>query len=71
MYTWAELIKLWEHQQVTEVQVIGQLLKQGEAQQAQIVGLQRRLEQVEHPVTPRQGTQPPSATPGETARVRR
>ena len=34
MYEWTELIKLWEREQVTETQVIGQLLKQGEGQHA-------------------------------------
>lgn len=47
MYEWSELIKLWEREQVTLAQVIGQLLKHGEAQQALLTTLQRRLEQVE------------------------
>ncbi len=60
MYEWSELIKLWEHEQVTQMQVIGQLLKHGEAQQALLVALQRRLEQVEHTLNP---TPPRSTLP--------
>ena len=55
MYEWLELIKLWERDQVTEIQVIGQLLKHGEAQQARLTELQRRLEQVEQRLPPRTG----------------
>lgn len=47
MYEWSELIKLWEREQVTPEQVIGQLLKHGEAQHTLIVALQRHVEQVE------------------------
>ncbi|MCE7988464.1 MAG: hypothetical protein DYG89_45480 [Caldilinea sp. CFX5] len=56
MYEWAELIKLWERDQVTEIQVIGQLLKHGEAQQARLNTLQRRLEQMEQRLPPPPGT---------------
>lgn len=54
MYEWAELIKLWEREQVTPEQVIGQWLRHGEAQQALLTTLQRRLEQVERLVIPPQ-----------------
>lgn len=68
MYEWSELIKLWEREQMTPEQVIGQLLKQGEAQQALLTALQRRLEQVEQTVTPRAGT---PAVDSKLATVRR
>jgi hypothetical protein len=71
MYKWSELIHLWEREQVTQVQVIGQLLKHGEAQAAQITALQRQVEQVAEAVKPRQGTQPPAAALGKTTTVRR
>lgn len=71
MYEWSELIKLWEREQVTPVQVIGQLLKHGEAQAAQLTALQRRMEQMEQTVIPRQGTQPPAAPLGKNTTVRR
>lgn len=71
MYEWSELIHLWERDQVTPVQVIGQLLKHGEAQAAQLTALQRRVEQMEQVVIPRQGAQPPAASPGKPPTVRR
>ena len=72
MYTWSELISRWEHDQMTQVQVIGQLLKYGEEQHTLILALQRRLEQVEHPPsTLRAGTQPPSAPSGKSSPSRR
>lgn len=52
MYEWSALIKLWEREQVTETQVIGQLLKYGEAQQTLLTALQRQFEQVEQRLTP-------------------
>lgn len=70
MYEWAELIKLWEHNQVTPEQVIGQLLKHGEAQQAQLTALQRRLAKVEQ--TPAAGTETlPTPAAGKPSAVRR
>lgn len=65
MYEWPELIRLWEHEQVTEVQVIGQLLKYGEAQHTQIMTLQRRLEQVEHTVSILRTGTPPHPAPSD------
>ncbi|MFN8490158.1 MAG: hypothetical protein U0350_21400 [Caldilineaceae bacterium] len=49
MYTWPELIHLWEREQLTTEQVIGQLLQHGAAQQTLIEALQRRLERGEPP----------------------
>lgn len=65
MYEWAELIKLWERAQVTPEQVIGQLLKHGEAQGALLVALQRRLEQVEQSLAPRNPGTPPAPATGK------
>ena len=70
MYEWSELIKLWEREQVKPEQVIGQLLKHGEAQQALLTTLQRRLEQVEQTVTPQAGT-PPTVVGGKSAAAHR
>ena len=63
MYEWSELIKLWEREAVTPEQVIGQLLRHGEAQGAQLVALQRRLEQVEATLTSRLGAAPAPGKP--------
>ena len=71
MYEWSELIKLWEREQVTETQVIGQLLKQGEGQHALNQLLLRRLEQVEHALAAlRTGAPPPPAPAGKAALMR-
>lgn len=68
MYEWSELLKLWEHEQVTEMQVIGQLLKHGEGQHALNHSLLRRLEQVEHALAAlRAGSAPPPAPAGKAA----
>ncbi|MFN8494662.1 MAG: hypothetical protein U0350_44080 [Caldilineaceae bacterium] len=50
MYDWKELIELWEHERLTQEQVIGQLLKYGEQFHRHEVELRRRLEQVEQTV---------------------
>ncbi|MFZ4663402.1 MAG: hypothetical protein ACOYNY_40730 [Caldilineaceae bacterium] len=63
MYEWSELIKLWERAAVTPEQVIGQLLRHGEAQGAQLVALQRRLEQVEATLAGRSGAAPAVGKP--------
>ena len=70
MYEWTELIKLWEHEQVTETQVIGQLLKHGEAQHVRMTALLRRVEQLEQALTARPGT-PPLAGAGKPMTERR
>jgi hypothetical protein len=72
MYEWSELIKLWEHDQVTQTQVIGQLLKHGEGQHTLTLSLLRRLEQVEQTLaTLSAGIQPPPVPPGKSAPARR
>jgi len=50
MYDWAELIKLWELERLTTEQVIGQLLKYGEAVHRGEAALQRRVETLEQTV---------------------
>lgn len=44
MYEWAELIKLWEHEQLTTEQVIGQLLRHGQTSASAYVTTQRQVE---------------------------
>jgi|688.fasta_scaffold607057_2 predicted transcriptional regulator len=63
MDEWAALMKLWERAAVTPEQVIGQLLRHGEAQGAQIVTLQRRLDQVEATLSGRSGSAPAAGKP--------
>ena len=47
MYAWPELIQLWEHEQLTDEQVIGQLVRYGEAHEATLAALRRRQEHLE------------------------
>jgi hypothetical protein len=47
MYTWVELLKLWEQERLTIEQVVGQLLQQGQASQRAQTALQRQLETLE------------------------
>ncbi|MFN8495940.1 MAG: hypothetical protein U0350_50580 [Caldilineaceae bacterium] len=44
MYPWPELIHLWEHEQLTAEQLIGQLVRYGEAHEALLTALRRQQE---------------------------
>lgn len=69
MHEWSELIRLWEHDQVTATQVIGQLLKHGEANHKLMMAFQRRFEQLEQLLPPQADTPPP--TTGKPLATRR
>ncbi len=44
MYEWSELIRLWEREQLTTEQVIGQLLRHGQTGAGAFVATQRQVE---------------------------
>ncbi|MFN8491620.1 MAG: hypothetical protein U0350_28740 [Caldilineaceae bacterium] len=44
MYEWVELIRLWEREQLTTEQVIGQLLRHGQTDAGAYVATQRQME---------------------------
>ncbi|MFN8488211.1 MAG: hypothetical protein U0350_11500 [Caldilineaceae bacterium] len=44
MYEWSELLERWEHEQLTEVQLLGQLLRYGAAHEAALTALRRQQE---------------------------
>ena len=51
MYDWSELIKLWEHEQLTTEQVLGQLLRYGEQHHQNNTALQRQVETLDARLT--------------------
>ncbi|MFN8486456.1 MAG: hypothetical protein U0350_02625 [Caldilineaceae bacterium] len=44
MYEWTELMRLWEHEQLTAEQVIGQLLRHGQTSAGESSTTQRQVE---------------------------
>ena len=55
MYTWAELLKLWETERLSVEQVIGQLLQQGQQSQTAALNTQRQLAALEQRVAALEG----------------
>ncbi|MFN8489691.1 MAG: hypothetical protein U0350_19055 [Caldilineaceae bacterium] len=51
MYPWPELSKLWEQEQLTAEQAIGQLMRYGEAHEVTLAALRRRQDNLEQLVT--------------------
>ena len=51
MYEWSELIKLWELEQLTTEQVLGQLLRHGQQSHSVNADTQRQVEQLARTIT--------------------
>ncbi|MFN8487826.1 MAG: hypothetical protein U0350_09560 [Caldilineaceae bacterium] len=51
MYEWSELLKLWENEGLTTEQMLGQLLRHGQATDSAHLALYRQVEMLAHTIT--------------------